>query len=136
MNPNAICESSSQFPAGSKSDGLDCLKQSLRDLCPRRNYGGEALGKDFASAIRIAAEELADREMKDAPLGLHKGHLAASADTNYGPAMMLENRAGNKSREGLKQWQLLRGFLAVPSAPPVALREERKGMIDRSIHGS
>ncbi len=60
------------------------------------------LGKDFASAIRIAAEELADRETKDAPLGLHKGHLAASADTNYGCAMMLENRAGNKSREELK----------------------------------
>jgi hypothetical protein len=94
------------------------------------------LRKDFASAIRIAAEELADREMKDAPLGLHKGHLAASADTNSGPAMMLENRAGNKRREGLKQWQLLRGFLAVLSAPPVALREERTGMTYRSIHGS
>jgi hypothetical protein len=65
VNPNAICESGSQFPTGSKSDVLDCLKQSLRDLCPRLNEGGEALGKDFASAIRIAAEELADREMKD-----------------------------------------------------------------------
>ncbi len=65
MNPNTICESGSQFPAGSKSDGLDCLKQSPRDLCPRLNKGGEPLGKDFASAIRIAAEELADREMKD-----------------------------------------------------------------------
>jgi hypothetical protein len=65
VNPNAICESGSQFPAGRKSDGLDFLKQSLRDLCPRLNEGGEAEGYDFASAIRIAAEELADREMKD-----------------------------------------------------------------------
>ena len=102
MKPYAIGESGSQFPAGSKSDGLDGLKQSLRDLCPRLNEGGQPLGKDFASAPSIAAEELADREMKDAPFGLHKGHLAASADTNYGRAMMLENRAGNKSREELK----------------------------------
>ena len=65
MNPNTICESGSQFPAGSKSDGLDCLKQSPCDLCPQLNEGGERLGKDFASTIRIAAEELADREMKD-----------------------------------------------------------------------
>jgi hypothetical protein len=105
-------------------------------LCPRRNYGREPRGFDFASAIRIAAEELVDREMKDAPLDLHKGYLAAFADTNYGPAMMLENRAGNKRREGLKQWKPLRGFLAVLSAPPVALREARKGMTYRSIHGS
>jgi hypothetical protein len=60
--------------------------------------------KDFASALRIAAEELADREMKDAPFGLHKGHLAASADTSYGCAMMRENTAGNKRKKGLKQW--------------------------------
>jgi len=65
VNPDAIGESGSQFPASSKSDGLDGLKQSLRDLCPRLNEGEEPLGKDFASAIRIAAEELADREMKD-----------------------------------------------------------------------
>jgi hypothetical protein len=116
VNPNAIGESGSQFPAGRKSDGLDRLKQSPRDLCPRLNEGGQALGKDCASTIRIAAEELADREMNDAPLGLHTGHLAASADTNYGPAMMLENKAGNKRREELKQWQGLRGFLAVLSA--------------------
>ena len=65
MNPDAIGESGSQFPAGRKSDGLDGLKQSLRDLCPRLNEGGQPLGKDFASALSIAAEELADREMKD-----------------------------------------------------------------------
>jgi hypothetical protein len=50
--------------------------------------------------------------------------------------MMLENRAGNKRREELKQWQRLRGFLAVLSLPPLVPQEERKGMIDRSIHGS
>jgi hypothetical protein len=98
-------------------------------LGPRLNEGREPLGKDFASAIRIAAEELANQEMKDAPLGLHKGHHATSADTNYGPGMRLENRAGNKSREGLKQLQRLRGFLVVLSPPPLVLREERKGMI-------
>ena len=65
MNPNAICQSGPQFAAGSKSDGLDGLKQAPRDLCPRLNEGGEPLGKDFTSAIRVAAEELADREMKD-----------------------------------------------------------------------
>ncbi len=136
VNPNAICESGSQFPAGGKPDGLDYLKQSPRDLCSWLNEGGEPLGKDFASAIRIGAEELADREMKDAPLGLHTGHLVVSADTNYGPGMMRENRAGNKRGEGLKQWQRLRGFLAVLSPPPLVLQEERKGMRDRSIHGS
>ena len=67
MNPKTICESGSQFPTGSKSDGLDGLKQSPRDLCPRLNEGGEPLGKDFARALRIAAEKLADREMKDDP---------------------------------------------------------------------
>jgi hypothetical protein len=136
VNPNAIGESGSHFASGSKSDGLDRLKQSPRDLCPRLNEGGQALGKDFASAIRIAAEELADREMKDAPFGLHKGHLAVSADTNYGPAMMLENKAGNKRREELKKWQVLRGFLAVLSAPPVDLMEKRTGMTYRSLRGS
>jgi hypothetical protein len=105
-------------------------------LGPWLNEGGEPLSKNFANAIGITAEELADREMKDAPFGLHKEHLAASADTNYGPATRLENKAGNKRKEGLKQWQQLKGFLAVLPAPPVALREERKGMIDRSIHSS
>ena len=65
MKPNAICESGSPFPARSKSDSLDRFKQSLCDLCPWRNCGREQLGKDVASAIRIAAEDLADREMKD-----------------------------------------------------------------------
>jgi len=41
-----------------------------------------------------------------------------------------ENRADNKRKEGLKPWQRLRGFLAVLSAPPLVLQEERKGMID------
>lgn len=46
--------------------------------------------------------------------------------------MMLENRAGSKRREGRKQRQQLRGFLAVPSAPLGALREERTETTDRS----
>jgi hypothetical protein len=47
MNPDAIGESGSQFPAGSKSDGLDGLKQSLRDLCPGLNEGGEPRSQRF-----------------------------------------------------------------------------------------
>jgi hypothetical protein len=35
------------------------------NLRPRLNKGGDPLGKDFSSAVRIATEELADREMKD-----------------------------------------------------------------------
>ncbi|GHO63540.1 hypothetical protein KSC_024320 [Ktedonobacter sp. SOSP1-52] len=67
MNSDAIGKSRSQFSTGSQSDGLYGLKQSLRHLCPRLNKGGEPLGKNFVSTVRIAAKELADREMKDDP---------------------------------------------------------------------
>ena len=65
MKPGAVCQSCSQFPASSKADGLHRFKQPGGDLRPRLNKGREAFGKDFASAGRVAAEKLADREMKD-----------------------------------------------------------------------
>jgi hypothetical protein len=65
MNANALCQSGSQFSTGGKADGLYFLKEPDGDPRPGFNNGRKTLGKDFANAGRIAAEELADREMKD-----------------------------------------------------------------------
>ena len=65
MNANAVCQSCSQFPTCGKTDGLYLLKEPDGDPRPGFNKGRKALGKDFSSTGRIAAEELAYGEMKD-----------------------------------------------------------------------
>jgi hypothetical protein len=65
VNPDAVGEPCSQFPTGSKANGLHRFKQPGGDLRPRLNKRRELLGKDFASTIRIATKELTYREMKD-----------------------------------------------------------------------
>ena len=58
-------------PLKAGPNGLHSLKESRGHLCPGPDKGKEPLGENFSSAILIAAEELADKEMKD--------HLATSA---------------------------------------------------------
>jgi len=65
VNPDTVGQSRSQFPTRSKSDGLHRFKESGGALRPWLHKGREPLGKDFSSAVRITAEELADKEMKD-----------------------------------------------------------------------
>jgi hypothetical protein len=65
VKADAVGQSCSQFPTGGKADGLDLLKEPNGDARPGCNKGRQALAKDFASTVRIAAEKLAHREMKD-----------------------------------------------------------------------
>ncbi|GHO79289.1 hypothetical protein KSD_70600 [Ktedonobacter sp. SOSP1-85] len=65
MYSDKASETCSQFPTRSKSDGLRCFKQPGRHLRMGLNKGRKPFGKDSSRAIRITAEELADREAKD-----------------------------------------------------------------------
>ena len=136
MNPDTVGQSSSKFPTRSKSDSLHRFKEPGGDLRPWLHKGREPLGKDFSSAVRITAEELADQEMKDAPLDFHKGHHVRFADTGCGFVMTLERKVDNKKKGTLRQRQLLRELLEALSAPRATLQEGREGMTALSTRDS
>jgi hypothetical protein len=58
-------QSCSKLSTSGKANDLHCLKQPVGDLRPRLNKGWQALSEDFARAVPVATEKLADREMKN-----------------------------------------------------------------------